>query len=175
MRSKQIVASYKTMHIRPFHPGDEPALHAVYHSAIHQLASKNYTPEQIQAWAPKDLDRDLWTKRMQDIQPFVVESAGEIVAYADVQPSGYIDHFFVAGAHARRGIGSLLMNHLQSVARAQTIATLTADVSRTAQPFFEKHGFVIVEQRLPVVRGVVIPNALMRKALTLVREHDARK
>lgn len=154
------------MHIRPFHPGDEPALHAVYHSAIHQTASKNYTPEQIHAWAPIDLDQYLWTKHIQGIQPFVVESAGEIVAYADVQSSGYIDHFFVAGVHARQGIGSLLMNHLQSVARAQAIATLTADVSRTAQPFFAKHGFVIVAQRLPVVRGVVVPNALMRKELT---------
>lgn len=155
------------MHIRPFHPGDEPALHSVYHSAVHRLASKNYTPEQIQAWAPIDLDQNIWAKRMQSIQPFVVESAGEILAYADVQSSGYIDHFFVAAPHARQGIGSLLMNHLQSVAHAQAIAALTADVSRTAQPFFAKHGFIIVEQRLPVVRGVVIPNALMRKTLTL--------
>lgn len=154
------------MQIRPFRPGDEPALFAVFHSAVHGLASTNYTPEQIQAWAPQDLDRNIWGKRMQDIQPFVVEASDEIAAYADVQPSGYIDHFFVAAAYARRGVGSMLMAHIHIVAREQDIPALTSDVSRTAQPFFEKFDFVIVEQRLPVIRGVPIPNALMRKELT---------
>ena len=32
-------------------------------------------------------------------------------------------------------------------------------------PFFHKFGFVIAEHRSPVVRGVVVPNALMRKQL----------
>jgi hypothetical protein len=39
---------------------------------------------------------------MQGIRPFVAEDEGHIVGYADIQPSGYIDHFFVAGGHARR-------------------------------------------------------------------------
>jgi putative acetyltransferase len=48
-------------------------------------------------------------------------------------------------------------------ATALGIPEMTADVSRTAGPFFEKFGFEIVEQRFPVVRGVEIPNALMRR------------
>ena len=153
------------MEIRPFRSGDEPALLAVFRSAIHGLASKNYTPEQVQAWAPQDMDRSIWVKRMQGIRPFVAEALGEVVAYADVQPSGYIDHFFVAAAYARQGVGSKLMEHIHKVASEQEIPTLTSDVSLTAQPLFEKFGFVIVEQRMPVIRGVVVPNALMRKEL----------
>jgi hypothetical protein len=42
---------------------------------------------------------------------------------------------------------------------------LTSDVSRTAQPFFGHWGFEVVEERRPVMRGVVIPNALMKKEL----------
>jgi hypothetical protein len=30
---------------------------------------------------------------------------GGSVAYADVQPNGYIDHFFVAAAFVRQGVG----------------------------------------------------------------------
>jgi len=140
-------------------------LHAVFLSAVHGLASKNYTPEQVQAWAPRDLDQELWASRMQGIQPFVVEASGEIMAYADVQPSGYIDHFFVAAPYARRGVGSMLMNHIHKAASEQAITALTSDVSLTAQPFFEKFGFVVVEQRAPVIRSVVVQNALMRKEL----------
>ncbi len=153
------------MHIRPFRPGDEPALHAVFHSAAHGLASRDYAPEQIEAWAPTDLDQDAWSRRMHDIQPFVVVHDGEIVAYADLQDSGYIDHFFVHAAHARRGIGSMLMTHLHAEAVARGIAVLSSDVSRTAQPLFKKFGFSVVEQRSPVLRGVVIPNALMRRSM----------
>lgn len=154
------------MHIRPFRSGEERALHAVFHSAVHGLASRDYTREQIEAWAPANLDQDLWSRRMHGIQPFVVEHEGEVVAYADVQYSGYIDHFFVRATHARRGVGSMLMTHLHAEARTRTIAMLSSDVSRTAQPFFEKFGFSVAEQRSPVLRGVVVPNALMHKKLT---------
>jgi putative acetyltransferase len=153
------------VHIRPFRPGDERALHEVFHSAIHGLASKDYTVEQIEAWAPADVDMELWAKRVQGIQPFVVEKDGVIVAYADVQQSGYIDHFFVSAKYSRQGVGTLLMEHLHAVASAQSIAVLTSDVSRTAQPFFARFGFTVLEQRSPVIRGVVVPNALMSKEL----------
>jgi len=153
------------MHIRPFRLGEERALHAVFHSAIHGLASKDYTAEQIQAWAPANLDQEIWARRMQCIQPFVVEHDKAIIAYADVQPTGYIDHFFVSAQWARQGVGTLLMEHLRAVAVARSITELASDVSRTAQPFFARFGFTIVEQRTPVIRGVVVPNALMRKEL----------
>ena len=102
---------------------------------------------------------------MRDIQPFVVEADGKIIAYADVQSNGYIDHFFVSGAVARRGIGRLLMERIHAEAIQLNLKELTSDVSRTAQPFYEHFGFQVIEQRSPIMRGVVVPNALMRKSL----------
>jgi putative acetyltransferase len=154
------------MNIRDFRIGDEMALRAVFFSAVRQTASGDYSREQIEAWAPEVFDRDDWTQRMRAIRPFVVEDAGEIVAYADVQPDGYIDHFFVSGSRARQGIGSMLMLRIHEAARAQAIGELTSNVSRTAQPLFERFGFVVVEYRSPVTRGVVIPNAFMKKTLS---------
>ena len=148
--------------IRRYRPGEEAALFEIYHSAIHLLASRDYAPEQIQAWAPRDLDQGLWAARIRGIHPFVAELGGELVGYADLQANGYIDHFFVSGHHGRRGIGTALMNHLLDQARAASLTELTSDVSRTAQPFYERFGFTVVEERRPELRGVVIPNALMR-------------
>ena len=108
------------------------------------------------------LDQDLWTSHIRGINPFVAELPGELVGYADLQANGYIDHFFVSGHHGRCGIGTALMNHLLSEARATSLPELTSNVSRTAQPFYAKFGFTVVEQRKPELRGVVIPNALMR-------------
>jgi putative acetyltransferase len=151
------------MRIRRFEPGEEPALFDIYHSAIHLIASRDYTEEQINAWAPVVLDEELWVRRIRGINPFVAELEGALVGYADVQESGYIDHFFVSGRHPRRGIGRSLMEVLQSEAMRLGVTELTSDVSRTAQPFFARFGFQIIEQRVPVVRGIELPNARMRK------------
>jgi putative acetyltransferase len=151
------------MKIRRYQPGEEQALFEVYHSAIHEVASRDYSPAQLDAWAPADLDRDLWTARIRGINPFVADIDGVLVGYADVQDSGYIDHFFVSGRHPRQGIGRALMQAIEREAERQSIKTLSSDVSRTAQPFFESFGFVVVEQRRPVVRGIELANALMQK------------
>lgn len=164
-RSKFNVDAGYAMQIRAFREGDEGELFKIFHSSIHGLAGKDYSEEQIKAWAPKNLDQDVWLNRMQGISPFVVEYEGRLVAYADFQPSGYIDHFFVAEQFARKGIGSILMQHLHLIASERGIPELSSDVSRTAQPFFARFGFEVVEQRNPVIRGVVVPNALMHKPL----------
>lgn len=153
------------MEIRRFRNGDESALFRVFFSAIHDVASRDYTREQIQAWAPADMDPALWTTRMREMRPFVVEVEGAIAGYADLQPTGYIDHFFVSGTCQRKGIGVLLMNRIHEEARRLGISELTSDVSKTAEPFFLRHGFQVVKRGLPIIRGVTLANALMRKEL----------
>lgn len=153
------------MQIREFRTGDEPFLFRVYYSAIHQIARRDYTEEQVDAWAPADLDPTHWAARIQGIKPFVVELGTEIVGYADVQDNGYIDHFYVSGAQPRKGVGRVLMKEIHAKAARLRLQELFSNVSRTAQPFFAHYGFVVAEQRMPVVRGVQMSNALMRKKL----------
>lgn len=155
------------MRVRKFRIGDEAALFKVYYSAIHHIASRDYSREQIEAWAPADLDSGIWEVRIRGIDPFIVDVDGKPIAYADLQESGYIDHFFVSGDHPRQGAGRLLMETIFERASICRLEALTSDVSRTAQPFFEHFGFEVVEQRTPEIRGVVVPNALMRKTLSL--------
>jgi len=153
------------MRIRRFNVGEELALFEIYHSAIHLVACRDYTEEQLNAWAPADLDRDLWVNRIRGINPFVAEIEDRPVGYADVQGSGYIDHFFVSGWHPRQGIGSALMKFIESEAVHMGVTELTSNVSRTAQPFFARFGFVVIENRVPVMRDVEVPNAFMRKIM----------
>lgn len=151
-----------TPHIRRSRPEEASALFKVFYSAVHLVASADYTPEQIEAWAPKEMDATLWEQHILGLNPFVAEIAGEVVGYADLQPNGYMDHFFVSGHHARRGIGSLLMRHVIHEAKLLGLSELTAEVSLTAQAFFKQFGFAVVELRYPERGGVIIPNALMR-------------
>ena len=92
-------------------------MRAIFFSAIHELACRDYSIEQLDAWAPVAYDMAAWQERIRAIQPFVAEIDGFPVGYADLQTSGYIDHFFVAGAHGGRGVGRTLMAHIFQVAR----------------------------------------------------------
>jgi putative acetyltransferase len=151
--------------LREFRIGDEPALRAVFESAIHQVAIRDYTPEQVNAWAPRGWDAGLWAMRMQGIAPFVAERDGELVGYADVQPNGYIDHFFVGASAGGQGVGGLLMRRIHVRAAELGIAVLSSEVSRTAQPFYRHFGFEVVDHHSNVVRGVELQVAAMRKVL----------
>ena len=153
------------MHIRTFRNGDETALRAIFHSSVHALACKDYTAEQLDAWAPRQYDAAQWGERVRGNQPFIAEIEGHIAAYADLQPSGYIDHFFVAGAYAGRGVARALMVHIHQTAANRGTTRLFADVSVTAEPFFTRIGFVIEARQLVEVRGVVLANARMCKEL----------
>ncbi len=154
------------MTIRPFQSSDAPQLLAIFNSAVHTTAAADYTPAQLAAWAPADRDRTAWAARMQAIEPWVLEENGRALAYASLDGQGYIDHFFVHGDCARQGLGTQLMAHVLQQAQVRQLALLSADVSRTAQPFFARHGFVVVEQRYPVRAGITIPNALMHRQIT---------
>ncbi len=140
-----------------------PRCGGVFHSSVHALARGEYDAEQRDAWAPDEHDVDDWSVRMARLQPFVVEDGDVIVAYADLQPDGYIDHFFVAGAAGGRGIGTRLLTHLLDVAQARGIGMQYAHVSRTAQSLFAHFGFVVEEARTVVARGVSMRNSLMRR------------
>ena len=160
--------------LRDFQVGDEPALRAVFESAIHGTARRDYSQRQVDTWAPRNDDVRTWAARMQGIAPFVALVDGRIIGYADVQPSGYIDHFYVAAEGAGQGVGGALMRRLLARAEELGLRELTSHVSLTAQPFFTHFGFEVVEHRVFEVRGVEMRNAAMRKCLPPpVKTHTA--
>ena len=151
--------------LRAFVPADAPALRAVFESAIHDVARRDYTQLQVDTWAPRSYDAVAWAERVAGLQPVVAELDGVVAGYADLQSSGYIDHFYVGGDSGGRGVGGALMRELLARARQRALAELTSNVSLTAQPFFAHFGFEVVEHRVVDVRGVQMRNAAMRKVV----------
>jgi len=158
-----------TVHLRSFQPGDEAALRALFHASVHGLASAHYSPAQLNAWAPPVHDAAQWAERLRANQPFValVDSPGApaIAGFADLQPTGYIDMFFVAPEFARRGVARALMAHLHAQAAQRGIHRLHADVSLAAEPFFTASGFTVLARQEAQRQGIVLHNARMAKVL----------
>lgn len=152
------------MIIRRFKRDDGEILLKVFLSSVRNVASRDYTPQQIAAWLPND-DQSIqrWLSNISQLRPYVVEVNHKVAGYADLQRSGLIDHFYVSGEYTGQGVGTSLMKHIASEARRDGLRELTAFVSLTAEPFFLRHGFSVVERCFPVRHGVTLPNTLMRK------------
>lgn len=154
------------MIIRSFKKRDAEALLKVFLSSVQDIASRDYSQEQIAAWIPDNPESiEQWLRHISALNPFVAEIDHQIIGYADLQPCGLIDHFYVSGMYARQGAGTQLMAHIEAEARKGRLSALTAFVSLTAEPFFLHHGFCVVKRCSPVRRGVILSNTLMRKSL----------
>lgn len=151
--------------IRKVAVGEEPTLWRLYHDTIHHVNSRDYSPEQLQAWAPDEIEMGDWIEKIRRINPWVCVIDEQIAGYADLQPDGLIDHFFVHHAWQCQGIGRRLFEKIEEAAKELDLRTLHAHVSITAGPFFESRGFTVLQQQEVTLGEVVLTNFLMEKPL----------
>ena len=137
------------MIVRRFEPGNERELWQLFYNTIHQINSKDYDKAQIAAWAQDNPDVGFLAQKYKEINPFVVHLGSKIIAYADIQADGYIDHFYCHHEYQGIGIGRMLFTVLEKNAKQNRIEQMYSNVSITARPFFEAMGFAVEkEQRL---------------------------
>lgn len=149
--------------IRSYQPGEEEELHQLFFDTVHNVNQRDYTAEQLRAWAPQPYNSVNWASRVQQSEPFVALHNEQIVGFADVQSDGYIDFFFCHSQYQGKGVGKALMNYLLNTGRRYGVKRFYANVSKTAQPFFLHYGFTVLQQQQIEVRGQVLTNYLMEK------------
>lgn len=151
--------------IRDFQEGDAQTLWALFFNTVRNVNRRDYTEQQVKAWAQEGFDSQLWLKKMISIQPFVAELDGVIVGYSDVQPSGLVDHFFCHHEYQGQGVGRALMTHVLKQAAAKGLDRIYSEVSITARPFYEHMGFTVVNEQQIEVRGATLTNYVMERHL----------
>ncbi|WP_104190499.1 GNAT family N-acetyltransferase [Cryobacterium sp. Y82] len=152
--------------IRPYGQADAADTLAIFLAAVTETAAADYSPEQIQAWArPEERDLPTWHASMQERNSYVATVDGAPAGFSDVNPAGYIDMLFVAPRYQRQGLARQLIGRVEVHARQAQLTELIADVSITARPFFERHGFTVEVEQHPVMGGVSLTNYKMKKKL----------
>lgn len=150
---------------RTFQPGDASALLDLFRDTVRRVNARDYSPEQIAAWAPEDVDIDRWRDRFLGRFAVVAEAEGQIAGFAELEPDGHIDRFFVSADHQRIGVGRALLDAITAEAWRLQLDRLLVEASITARPFFESHGFVLVEAQVVHLRGADFRNFRMAKSL----------
>jgi len=145
-------------------PDDVEATFGVFQAAVRQTAAAVYGPDQVEAWAgPASPDLSSWDARRRRASTLVAVVDEQVVGFTDLLPDGLVDMLFVHPRAGGHGVARALLTAVKVEARARDMTELRTLASRSAQPVFERLGFVLVADRPDnSVRGVIVPNAEMR-------------
>lgn len=153
--------------LRPFLPADVPVLAEIFRASIEELTGEDYSEAQQQAWASRAED-EAFAKRLADALTLVATMEGSPLGFISLKDNTHIDFFFVHPAVAGQGVGSMLFDAIEKLARARSATRLTADVSDTALGFFQKRGFQPQRRNTVTVGDEWLANTTMDKPLVSV-------
>lgn len=147
------------MFIREYQISDCKVLTELFYNTVHTINVKDYTVEQLDAWATGQVDLEKWNSSFQEHYTLVALDNEIIVGFGDIDKTGYIDRLFIHKDYQRRGIASVICNKLEQSVQGR----IFAHVSNTAKPFFEKRGYRVIKKQQVKRQGVVLTNFLMEK------------
>ncbi len=152
--------------VRAMRKDDIEAATHVFFDAVHDAENTLYNEIQRAAWAPLIPDAQKWQKRLVDQHGFVIEDDQGLAGFMTMTREGMIDLAFIRPDCQRKGVGSSLYAAIEACALEHKIRQLATNASKMARPFFEKHGWHVVDEHVIERSNVTLPNYRMAKNLT---------
>ena len=135
---------------------DVDAVHRLQVDAIRHGTGGEYDTEAVDAWAGA-FNRDGFVDKVDRHEVWIAEVGGRIAGYVSFDPATFeIDSVYVAPEMAGRGIGRAMMEHILDRAREHRIENVWLDASKNAIPFYERLGFVTMEEVVRKPCGVSV-------------------
>jgi putative acetyltransferase len=153
--------------LRPLLPADVPLLAEIFRASIAELTSDDYNAAQQDAWAALADDEAAFGARLAEAVTVLGTLDGSPVGFASLAGPDRLDMLYVHPAAAGRGVGGMLLDALEKLARSRGASRLTADVSDSAQDFFRRRGFVPRQRNTVPLGGEWLANTTMEKQLAV--------
>ena len=151
--------------IRRWAEADTETLAEIFRRSVREVASRDYRPAQIEAWAAAPGETSAWNERMRKRIVFVAEHDGSPIGFIQYEPPDHIDMTYVHPEWQRRGVASALLAALEAEARKRNVALLNVEASITSRPFFQSRGYEIITPQIVTARGQDFLNYRMSKRL----------
>lgn len=149
------------MIIRKYSSSDCAALAELFYDTVHSVNARDYTEEQLNAWADGRVDLRQWDSSLSRHFSLVAEEDGLITGFGDIDESGYLDRLYVHKDYQRRGVASALCDRLE---RAFPVEKISTHASITARPFFLSRGYEVIKEQQVRRAGVLLTNYVMEKS-----------
>lgn len=147
------------MFIRNYESTDCKELAELFYNTVHTINAKDYTKEQLDAWASGQVDLEKWDQSFQEHFTVVAVENGIIVGFGDVDTTGYFDRLYIHKNNQRKGIATAICDQLESKVQGKIVT----HASVTAKPFFEKRGYKILKEQQVVRKEIFLKNYVMEK------------
>ncbi|MFL9845683.1 GNAT family N-acetyltransferase [Flavobacterium rhizosphaerae] len=151
--------------IRRYNADDLPDLVQLFRDTVHAINAKDYTPEQLNAWAPATIDAERWGQKLLAHYTLVAKINGVLCGFADIDDTGYFDHLFVHKNYQGKGIAGKLVAAIEAHALQNSYKRITVAVSITAKTFFLQKGYTIISPQQVPYNGQVFTNYFMDKKI----------
>jgi putative acetyltransferase len=134
--------------------------------SIREICSKDYSPEQIEAWAGKNFKSNLWHQSIDRdlVWSVVVGSKVSGFGHLAVMSEGVGEVMGLYFAPEARGLGAgkKLFQIIKEEAKQNGVKELHLHATITAKSFYEQCGFIQIEESSIGMRGVQIQCTLMK-------------
>lgn len=70
------------MRVREAVDADIPSISRLYFETVRRVNARDYSPGQIEAWAPEVYSQEYWRERFRTRRPWVVAEAGLVADFA---------------------------------------------------------------------------------------------
>jgi putative acetyltransferase len=151
--------------VRKYRPADRTEVISLFRRTVREINSRDYSPEQIAAWAQESSESPSWTERLATGGVFLSERGGRIAGFLRIDDAGLVDLIYVHPDFLGRGVGRELMARAVAWARERGLGRLESEVSISARPFFEHLGFRVLREQTVESRGVSFRNYRMERTL----------
>ena len=89
------------MQLREYIPSDVDQLAELFYQTVHSVNGKDYSVEQLNAWANGKVDLQEWNRSFLEHYTVVAVKKDRIVGFGDIDQSGYLDRLYVHKGHQR--------------------------------------------------------------------------
>lgn len=152
------------MFIRKYESTDCKEMAELFFNTVHSVNVKDYTKQQLDAWASGQVDLEKWDHSFQEHFSIVAVENDIIVGFGDIDKTGYLDRLYVHKNYQGKGIATAICDQLESKIKENIIT----HASITAKPFFEKRGYKVVKEQQVERNGIFLKNYIMEKENSLI-------
>lgn len=150
--------------IRRLAAQDIPEMRKLFRATVLTVNSKDYTKEEVEDWASCGDSVEHWKKLLAKNDYIgALDGQGGIVGFSSMNAEGYLHSMFVHKDWQGKGVATLLLSEVEKIARRYGVHKISVEVSVTARPFFEKHGYKVVKEQKAKANRLYLTNYVMEK------------
>lgn len=151
--------------IRKFSPNDTAKIINLFRDTVHHINKNDYIQEQLDVWAPQQIDYNKWCSSLSNSYTIVVEDNNIIIGFGNMKDTGYFDRLYVHKDYQHKGVATAIANELEQYAMEKGNSVFQVHASITAKPFFMQRGYCVVKEQQVERNGIYLTNYEMKKTM----------